>query len=435
MMRRRLLVPALGAALLALELVALGFQRDGAFTLVLAAILAQGAVYLVAAHAVAVRGAGRIGPILLVAALLRVPLLLAPPYLSDDVYRYVWDGTVQAAGVNPYRFAPAAPELAPLRDDRIYPHINRRDSAVTIYPPAAQAFFLATTRLSRSVAWMKASMVAWEALAVGLLLALLRRAGRPASWVLLYAWHPLPLWEFAGNGHLDAAAIACVLGALLARERGRSGLAGVVLGVATLFKLYPLALLPALWRPGDRRLPIALGATVVTGYLPYLGAGAGVLGYLPGYLHEEGLTSGARFWLLQVAGAIGLRVHPAAYAIPVAVALAALAAWVALRRRPRDDHAGAALLVGSTAVVAFSPHYAWYVAWLLPLGALRASVPVLLLGVTAFLLYLEAPATRAWIGAALYLPFLTLAARRARSDRAARAALPEDADVRPTPAA
>jgi len=428
MSARRYLLPGLGAALVAIELAALSFQRADRLCALLVAILAQGAVYFVAAYAVT-RWGGRLGPILAVAAILRLLLLLAPPYLSDDVYRYVWDGKVQAAGVNPYRYVPAAPELAPLRDDAIYPRINRRGSAVTIYPPAAQAFFLATTRVSGSVTWMKVSMVAWEALAVGLLLVLLRRAGRPEPWVLLYAWHPLPVWEFAGNGHLDAAAIAWILVALLARERGRTGLAGVALGLATLTKLYPLALLPALWRPGDRRLPLALGATVAVGYLPYLGAGAGVLGYLPGYLDEEGLRSGARYWLLQVAEALGHHPSPAAYLVPVGLALLALSAWIALRRRPRQDHAGAALLLASAAVVAFSPHYAWYVAWLLPLAAPRADVPALLLGVTAFLLYLEGPETRAWIGAALYVPFLLLVALRAWAQRPGSPS--ENAHVRP----
>ena len=70
-----------------------------------------------------------------------------PPFLSTDIFRYVWDGQVQAAGINPYRYVPAAPELAPLRDAMVYPNINRADYAPTIYPPAAQMFFLAVTRL------------------------------------------------------------------------------------------------------------------------------------------------------------------------------------------------------------------------------------------------------------------------------------------------
>jgi alpha-1,6-mannosyltransferase len=438
--RRRLFLAIPGAALLALEVAGLRFADADALEGVIAAIAAQGAVYFVAVFWVA---SGRPSPLWLVlafAVVLRVPLVLSEPFLSDDVYRYVWDGRVQAAGVNPYRHVPDAPELEHLRDDDIYPNINRSDYAVTIYPPAAQLFFLAATRVSESVTWMKAALVLWEGLAIALLVVLLRRAGRPDALALLYAWHPLPLWEFAGSGHLDAAAIACVLAALVARGRGRTALTGVALGAAALFKLYPLGLFPALWRPGDRRMPAALAGTVALAYLPYLGVGRGVLGFLPGYLQEEGLRDGRRYYLLRVAARLGLHLDPAAYLVPVAIGLAALAAWICLRRRPRDDFAGGALLLASTAVLALTPRYAWYFAWLLPLAALATSTPILLLGVASFLLYLDTPATRLWTGALIYGPFLLFGVyhrvRRAQRSRGAARTSSEGAHgERPEPAA
>jgi alpha-1,6-mannosyltransferase len=417
-----------GLALLALDFAALRFQRGDELPWVVAAVLAQGAIYFLAAYWVMSRRPSPLWLIILVAAVLRAPPLLAPPYLSDDVYRYVWDGRVQAAGVNPYRHIPAAPALEPLRDERIYPRINRRTYAATIYPPAAQLAFLATTRVSESVTWMKASMLAWEGLAIGLLLLLLRRAGQPDAFLLLYAWHPLPLWEFAGNGHLDAAAIACALAALLASLRGRRGLAGLALGLATLFKLYPLVLFPALWRRGDRRMPAALAATLCLGYLPYLGVGGGVLGFLPGYIREEGLQSGDRFYLLQVLERLGAHVEPAVYLAAAGLALAGLSAWICFRRQPADGLAGGSLLLGSAAVVAFSPHYAWYVAWLLPLAALTASVPVLLLGVQAFLLYFERGPTKFWMETLIYVPLALFALSRALIVRSSGGSAPRSAE-------
>ena len=61
------------------------------------------------------------------AAASRAVLVPQRPYLSSDVYRYLWDGHVQAAGINPYRYVPEADELSGLRDDKIYPNINRED--------------------------------------------------------------------------------------------------------------------------------------------------------------------------------------------------------------------------------------------------------------------------------------------------------------------
>ena len=90
-----------------------------------------------------------------VAILLRVYVLLFDPLLSSDVYRYIWDGKVQAAGVNPYRYFPADPALTSLRDAAIFPHINRVDTAATIYPPVAQFFFLIVTRFGENVTAMR----------------------------------------------------------------------------------------------------------------------------------------------------------------------------------------------------------------------------------------------------------------------------------------
>jgi alpha-1,6-mannosyltransferase len=425
---RHLFLAAPGLAILALELAGLHFLRRDALAWFIGAALAQGAIYFVAAFWVVGRRPSPLGLILLFAVLLRLPPLLSPPSLSTDVYRYVWDGRVQAAGINPYRYVPAAPELKSLRDDRIHPNINRREYAVTIYPPAAQIFFLAATRVSESVTWMKASILACEGLLIWLLLLLLRQAGRPDAELLLYVWHPLAIWEFAGSGHVDAAAIACLLAALLARGRGRSALAGAALGLAALFKLYPLVLFPALWRPRDWRMPLALAATIAVGYLPYLGVGWGVLGFLPAYVREEGLQSGSRYYLLQLAESIsGVQLSPAFYLVPAGLALAALSIWVCLRRQPEDGVARGSVLLATAAVLAFSPHYAWYFAWLLPLAALTSCMAVLLLGVTSFSLYwfllAESASTVLYTGSLIFLPFaLLLLFRAPRTTRTAEGA-------------
>ena len=82
-------------------------------------------------------------------------MLAQPPILSTDIYRYVWDGRMQAADINPYRHMPADPALATLRDTVIYPQINRADYARTIYPPVAQMVALpAIVAPSRALLWL-----------------------------------------------------------------------------------------------------------------------------------------------------------------------------------------------------------------------------------------------------------------------------------------
>src|SRR5215469_9412819 len=111
------------------------YDTDG-FTIL---ALVQGAFYLAAVALTRRGGLSRraLIAVLAVAALMRLAALLAPPYLSDDINRYVWDGRVEGAGINPYRYVPADPHLAALRDEAIYPKINRSDYAPTIYPPVA----------------------------------------------------------------------------------------------------------------------------------------------------------------------------------------------------------------------------------------------------------------------------------------------------------
>jgi alpha-1,6-mannosyltransferase len=317
-------------------------------------------------------------------------LLLLPGWpVSTDLYRYIWDGRVQGAGINPYLYLPVDAALAGLRDGEIYPHINRADYAPTIYPPASQIVFFLITRISETALAMKAAMIAFEGLAVWTILQLLAARGLPRSRILLYAWHPLPLWEFARSGHVDIVAIAFLLLALLAVERRSPLLAGVALGAGALVKYFPVVAGPALYKRWDWRLPAAFIATVVVLYLPYLGAGPKVLGFLGRYLSEEGIDKGSGIFIWQLLGAaLPLQAQAFAFYFPAAaLAMAGLALFVILRdQRPGADLAGAMLLAVAFTILV-SPHYAWYFAWLVPFLCFLPVVGVIYLTCAASYLY------------------------------------------------
>lgn len=380
--------------------------------------LVQSGLYLVAAWAV-FRGRPARSTLLLVlllAAAFRLSVLFAPPYLSTDIYRYVWDGRVQAAGVNPYRYIPADEALAGLRDETIYPRINRSDYAPTMYPPVAEAVFLLTTRVSESVTWMKATMAGFEAVTVCALLLLLNSFGLPRQRVVVYAWHPLLVWELAGTGHLDAIALAFVALALLARRHGRDSLTGVMLASAALVKFFPAVVFPALYRRWDWRMPLAFALTVVAAYLPYLGVGfRGVLGFLPGYAEEEGIENGVRFYLLTLArrAVTGIEIPTAAYLVFAFGVLFALACWCVFRRESgADTYVGRAVLLAAAFTALHSPRFPWYLAWLVPLVCLRPYLPVLYLTVAAFVLnylWLGEAEWRLVVDSTLYPPAALLA--------------------------
>jgi alpha-1,6-mannosyltransferase len=346
--------------------------------------------------------------ILLVALAMRLILLPGTP-ISTDVFRYVWDGRVQAAGINPYLHVPDDAALAGLRDGTIYPYINRSDYAPTIYPPASQLVFYLVTRISETPLVMKAAMVAFEALAVWTILQLLASRGLPSSRILIYAWHPLPLWEFARSGHVDIVAIAFLLLAFLAMERRSPILAGVALGAGVLVKYFPVVTGPALYRRWDRRLPAAFIATIAVLYLPYIGAGAKVFGFLGEYVSEEGLDKGSGVFLWQLLNTI---VHLpeqafAAYVAATAAIMAVLAIVVVMRQRTDADLAGA-MLLAVVFTILLSPHYPWYFIWLVPLLCFYPLLGVVYLTCACGLLYLGHWPPTLWDALPIYAPSILI---------------------------
>jgi Glycosyltransferase family 87 len=236
---------------------------------------------------------------------MRLSIVFIEPILSTDVYRYVWDGRVQAAGINPYRFVPADPALSAIRDVSIFPNINRADFAVTIYPPVAQAFFYLATRLGETVTVMRLALIACEIVTIAVVIDLLRRFDKPATMVAAYAWHPLPIWEIANNGHIDALMVALAMAGLWLFIRLRPLAAAVAITLGMLVKPYLILMMPALRRPWDWRVPLAVILTIAICYLPYIGVGSGVLGYLgSGYLDEEDIADGDGFWLVHLANSV-----------------------------------------------------------------------------------------------------------------------------------
>ena len=317
--------------------------------------------------------------ILVGGALFRLILVpLDPPRFSTDIYRYIWDGRLQGVGINPYLYVPIDPRLAGLRDDYIYPNINRKQYAHTIYPPVAQIFFFVVTRVTQTIPGFKGALVLLDLVTMGLVAATLRAIGQPAERVIVYAWHPLPIFEFGGSGHIDALMICFIALALFARAHQKFGIAGFALGAATLVKFFPVILLPAIYQRWDKRLLIAFAITIVLFYFPYLlGAGAGVLGFLPQYAKEEGLQSGGRYYLLILIDYIlewcGV-VHDLPPAVFTSIALAGLAAiaiWAFCRQAPlgredrdQDQWLLSALVLAVTFSILLSPYYPWYYSWI-----------------------------------------------------------------------
>ncbi len=310
----------------------------------------------------------------------RLALLPTPVVLSSDVYRYLWDGRVQWAGTNPYRYPPAAPELAALRDPAVHPHINRPASR-TVYPPGTEALFEVVFGLAPDslLAW-RVVLLGGEVATVALLLDLLRRLGRPATAVVAYAWAPLAIFEGVQAAHLEVVWIPLALLALRWRQAGAMLRAGLALGGAILVKLVPAVLLVAWWRRGDRRMPLACAAVVAAGYLVYLpGAGPHVLGFLPQYFGSgEDFNIGLRYFLT---GWIPFPSEPAREAVRgvtmlgLTAALAVVLGRIARARTEDPEGVLRAAMAAAAAYLVLLPGalHPWYALWIVPFLCVRLS--------------------------------------------------------------
>jgi len=193
--------------------------------------------------------------------------------------------------------------------------------------------------------------------------------------------------------------------ALLFRYRRKPLLTGLFLGLAIMTKLYPLVLLPALmmrnsrpeptsqnrdvghpnpwpiFKGWDWKIPGIVLALIAVGYAAYSSVGRMVFGFLGGYVEEEGLQSGARYFLLQLAQTVpGLRNLPtAAFYLLCAVVFGGLTLW-ALKVAMEGSGSGflrPAFALAFALMLLFSPHYAWYIIWLVPFFNLVPSLTVL----------------------------------------------------------
>src|SRR5438552_891053 len=145
-----------GCAMLAFVAAGPWIIRSFGYGVFIPAVIASG-ILTIAATQLSTAAPARSGLLIVLGFALAMRLLLVreEPFLSTDLYRYIWDGRVQAAGINPYTYVPANSVLAALRDAAIYPHINRADYAVTAYPPLAEMFFFIVTRIGETLTVMR----------------------------------------------------------------------------------------------------------------------------------------------------------------------------------------------------------------------------------------------------------------------------------------
>ncbi len=379
-----------------------------------------------------------LGAVVGLAALTRLALLLLPPLLSEDLWRYLWDGAMHWQGVDPYLHPPNAAALDGLAADPTLSAIRARIGHAhipTIYPPAAQLTFAAAGAFGPSALLLRLALVGADLLVVLGLWRWAAASGRRPALAALYAFAPLPVLESAVGGHIDAVGAAGIVlagAALAAAPTLRRTLgAGIGLAVGIWTKLVPVLALPVLLRHRPRAAAATVGAAGLM-LLPYLlTSGGHMLTGLRAYGQRWRANDGLfavllwpfeQVWpasnqpldlpewavwavhrLVGASGAPG-EVWPDELAFAAAKLVAGglfglVCLWCWWKARTLDDALGPMM----TALFLVSPVvHPWYLMWLLPLAALKRgggpgdarapwSTAVLVWGLTAWVAYLPRP--------------------------------------------
>jgi hypothetical protein len=405
-MSAKLRIPAITAALVVLVLLILLIARPSLNPHPMHPIILVAAAWVVFGCAAwLVRGVTvklAVGLIVLGGIALQLVALAGPPQNSSDLYRYIWDGRVQLAGIDPYLYAPSAQGVAALRNDllwaplktgrqdgypdcvtnrphRLDPSFSRvagctkmnKPKVQTVYPPVAEAYFTAVQLAApadTSTTPVQGAAAGFAVLVLGALLFGLRRFGKNLRLAALWAWCPTVPLEAGQNGHVDVVAVFLALLALLvlarAKTTGRVLWGGVLLGLAIATKVTPVLVMPAVLRRGWRLICAAVASSILLVYVPHvIAVGSRIIGFFPGYLKQEGYSNGSGY------SVIGLVVHGKA-ATAVAVLLLGLIALAVIRYGDPDQPWRGGVLMTAAALAVCTPDFQWYAILLVMLVAL-----------------------------------------------------------------
>jgi len=213
--------------------------------------------------------------LLIAGILFRIMLLFSLPNLSDDVYRFIWDGRLAANGINPFSHLPTEIiQMPPVNGitKALFGQLNSPDY-YTIYPPVLQGVFWLTAKLFpvnvfASVVFMKCIIFLVELGTVFLLIQLLKKISLPIHLSLLYFLNPLVITELTGNVHFEGVMIFFVLLAFLLVLKNNWQGSAIWLGLGIATKLVPVLFIPLFvnrlgWKKGLLFSLVAMITTVV----------------------------------------------------------------------------------------------------------------------------------------------------------------------------
>jgi hypothetical protein len=335
-----------------------------------------------------------------------------PALLSTDMYRYVWDGRVQQHGINPYLYAPSSEQLRSLRDDTIYPEINRKEYP-TVYPAGAQLLFrMFHFLVGDSIPGFKGLMVFFELLTLWALVLTLRAYGFEEARLFIYAWNPLVIFEIGYGGHVDGLTAFFTVLAFYLDARKRKIPAVVALAFSSATKLYPALLLSVLLNRGERmKGTIVFVVFFLILYLPFFPVGGKIVGFLPQYFVSpyESFNLGLKYLIMDLLPGLDYLLISKIFIL----VLVAAGLFVFFREKQNEQVLRYAyMLIGLLIVLMPTALHPWYVVILVPFLSFFPSVAWLTFTCMLALSYIYyAPSMGdlpVWVSLLEYLPLFLI---------------------------
>ena len=207
---------------------------------------------------------------IVLAIILRLSLFFSPPLLSDDYYRFIWDGAVAHAGINPSTYTPR--EISTHQEwlqapEGFFEKLNSPDY-YTVYPPMAQGFFhlsflINGWNIEGHIVWIRTIVMVADFFILWLLWLLLKQKHLSEKKILLYGLNPLIILEFSGNVHFDGLMILGLLVALYFAMNKNYAASGLSIAISVLFKMLTLPLIPFLGKELEWRRRILFGTLIL----------------------------------------------------------------------------------------------------------------------------------------------------------------------------
>lgn len=179
----------------------------------------------------------------------RLLFLFSVPALSDDFFRFLWDGQLLSSGINPFQYLPSEfPEINP----QVYNHLNSQDY-YSVYPPIMQfvfglAYKLASGDMFAALIIMRTTIIVSEIGTLYFIFKMLVHSRIKVEKLLVYALNPLVVIELTGNLHFEAIMIFFIVLSIYLLQRNKIVPSATSFGFAVCTKLLPLILLPLLFK-------------------------------------------------------------------------------------------------------------------------------------------------------------------------------------------